>query len=376
MKRMTTCEETRVEDGGTLVNKHVPEEVEIPVRKIWNDDNDRDGIQPESVTINLKAGTEVIDSTVLSSENQWSDSFTNLPKYKDHGTLITYTVEEVKTDVITGTDGPGTYAITVSPDNDNEGGYIVTNTHTPEKIDIPVTKVWDDDDNRDGVQPASVTINLKADTEVIDSTVLSSQNQWSDSFTDLPKNKDHGTEIAYTVEEATSDAITGTDGPGTYAISYGGDKTSGFVVTNTHTPSTIDIPVEKKWNGTEEQNTLLMPESITVKLMAYGDVADTVELSEENEWKHTFTDLPEYKHGEVGKKIVYTIQEVKADGYTAGVITGSVEDGFTVTNTPYEPVEVTLEVTKELKGRDWETDDSFEFVLANTDDDPMPEAGR
>ena len=55
--------------------------------------------------------------------------------------------------------------------------------------------------------------------------------------------------------------------------------------------------------------------------------------------------------------------------------TGSVTDGFTVTNTPYEPVEVTLEVTKELKGRDWETDDSFEFTLAKTDDDPMPEAG-
>ena len=54
-----TCEEPKVEDGGTLVNKHIPEVVEIPVRKIWNDDNDRDGIQPESVTINLKAGTEV-----------------------------------------------------------------------------------------------------------------------------------------------------------------------------------------------------------------------------------------------------------------------------------------------------------------------------
>ena len=369
-----TCEEPKVEDGGTLVNKHVPEEVEIPVRKIWNDDNDRDGIQPESVTINLKADTEVIDSTVLSSENQWSDSFTNLPKYKDHGTLITYTVEEVKTDVITGTDGPGTYAISVTGDAEN--GFTVTNTHTPEKIEIPVTKVWADDDNRDGVQPASVTINLKADTEVIDSTVLSSQNQWSDSFTDLPKNKDHGTEIAYTVEEATSDAITGTDGPGTYAVAYGGDKVSGFVVTNTHTPSTIDIPVEKVWEGTEDQSALLMPESITVNLLADGEVADTVELSEENVWKHTFTNLPEYKHGEVGTKIAYTIKEVKADGYTAGVITGSVEDGFTITNTPYEPIDVTLEVTKSLFGRAWEDDDSFEFTLANSDGNPMPASGE
>ena len=98
-------------------------------------------------------------------------------------------------------------------------------------------------------------------------------------------------------------------------------------------------------------------------------------MSEDNQWKHTFTGLPEYKVGEVGHKITYTIEEVKVEGYTAGVTTGSVTDGFTVTNTPYEPVEVTLEVTKELKGRDWETDDSFEFVLANTDDDPMPEAG-
>jgi len=138
----------------------------------------------------------------------------------------------------------------------------------------------------------------------------------------------------------------------------------------------VDIPVEKVWEGTDKQKAELMPDAITIKLKADGNVIDTVDLSEDNQWKHTFTGLPEYKVvGEVGHKIKYTIEEVKVEGYTAGVTTGSVTDGFTVTNTPYEPVEVTLEVTKELKGRDWETDDSFEFVLANTDDDPMPEAG-
>ena len=138
----------------------------------------------------------------------------------------------------------------------------------------------------------------------------------------------------------------------------------------------VDIPVEKVWEGTDKQKAELMPDAITIKLKADGNVIDTVDLSEDNQWKHTFTGLPKYKVvGEVGHKITYTIEEVKVEGYTAGVTTGSVTDGFTVTNTPYEPVEVTLEVTKELKGRDWETDDSFEFVLANTDDDPMPEAG-
>ena len=75
-----TCEETRVEDGGTLVNKHVPEVVEIPVRKIWEDEDDNDGIRPDSVTINLKADNEVVDSTELNEDNEWSDTFTNLPK--------------------------------------------------------------------------------------------------------------------------------------------------------------------------------------------------------------------------------------------------------------------------------------------------------
>ena len=247
--------------------------------------------------------------------------------------------------------------------------------------DVNVTKEWDDEDNRDGFR---LTVDefkdkiklLGNDAEVSGFTPEVTVDEEDDSkylisYKDLPwyQSNEAGkrTVIVYEVQETV---------PQEYTCENEDHKVeNGGTLINKHEPGELDIPVEKVWEGTDKQKAELMPDAITIKLKADGNVIDTVDLSEDNQWKHTFTGLPEYKVGEVGHKITYTIEEVKVEGYTAGVTTGSVTDGFTVTNTPYEPVEVTLEVTKELKGRDWETDDSFEFVLANTDDDPMPEAG-
>ena len=245
--------------------------------------------------------------------------------------------------------------------------------------DVEVTKEWDDSDDQDGYRLTADAFKGKIklygnDSEISGHTPEVTVDEEDDSkylisYKDLPwyQANDNGerAEIVYEVEETVPDHYTCEE----TRVEDGG------TLVNKHEPGELDIPVEKVWEGTDKQKAELMPDAITIKLKADGNVIDTVDLSEDNQWKHTFTGLPEYKVGEVGHKITYTIEEVKVEGYTAGVITGSEEDGFTVTNTPYEPVEVTLEVTKELKGRDWETDDSFEFVLANTDDDPMPEAG-
>ena len=36
----------------------------------------------------------------------------------------------------------------------------VTNTHTPETVDVPVTKVWDDNSDQDGLRPDDLAITL------------------------------------------------------------------------------------------------------------------------------------------------------------------------------------------------------------------------
>ncbi len=62
----------------------------------------------------------------------WKGTFTGVEKNNEDGTPIRYTVtEQTDKKVITGTDGPGTYAFKVL--GDAEKGFTVVNTHTPKE---------------------------------------------------------------------------------------------------------------------------------------------------------------------------------------------------------------------------------------------------
>ena len=87
--------------------------------------------------------------------------------------------------------------------------------------------------------------------------------------------------------------------------------------------------MEKVWND-QDNVYKLRPSEITIVLKANGDKTDkTMTLSEENSWKATFEGLDKYKDG---KLIAYSIVEVETDHYSS-IITGDVDNGFTVTNT-------------------------------------------
>ena len=83
----------------------------------------------------------------------------------------------------------------------------------------------------------SVKVKLLADgSDVADSEVtLNADNNWTNTWNDIPL-KSGGKDITYTVEE-TSNV------PG-YKAEVTGDVKTGFTVTNSHTPETIDI----RWN--------------------------------------------------------------------------------------------------------------------------------
>ena len=75
-----------------------------------------------------------------------------------------------------------------------------TNKPVEEKVAVSANKVWDDENDADGVRPASVTFHLFADGVEIGSGTASAENGWSVSFGDLPKTK-NGAEIHYTLVE-------------------------------------------------------------------------------------------------------------------------------------------------------------------------------
>jgi hypothetical protein len=115
-----------------------------------------------------------------------------------------------------------------------KNGFTITNSHTPAKTSLTVSKTWSDANDQDGIRPEEVTIKLLADGEPTDKTlILNSTNAWTDSFIDLDEYA-AGEKINYTVEEVS---IAG------YSREITGSMENGFIITNSHTPEpTITEP--------------------------------------------------------------------------------------------------------------------------------------
>src|SRR5699024_8003671 len=211
-------------------------------------------------------------------------------------------------------------------------GFVITNTHEPELIDLDGTKTWDDADNQDGVRPDSITVNLLANGNEIDSIDVTEVDEWKYSFTDLPKFE-NGEEINYTIQE---DDVEG------YST-----EIDGMDITNSYTPGQTSINVVKAWEDANNQDGI-RSESVTVKLLANGEETDkTIELNADNNWQADFTELDVYANS---KEIEYTIEEVAVTGYEV-VQTGTSEDGYVLTN-KHMPELTEVSVTKEWNDED------------------------
>ena len=292
-----------------VTNSYTPEQTSVKVTKAWMDNNNQDGIRPESITVKLLAnGQDTGENLALSDANDWTGTFTGLDKYQN-GKEISYTVEETAVSgydtVITG---------------DASTGFVITNSHTPETTEVSGSKTWDDADNQDGKRPDSITIRLYANGTEVAHKEVTAEDGWKWSFTDLPKYAD-GKEITYTI---TEDAVTDYQ-----------SEVNGMDVTNHYTPGQVNISVTKNWQDQNDADGI-RPDSITVKLYADGkDTGKELVLNQKNNWTGSFDDLDEYADG---VKIIYTIAETKVDGYDTA-ISGSAETGFVISNshTPATP---------------------------------------
>ncbi|MGN0606029.1 MAG: Cna B-type domain-containing protein, partial [Oscillospiraceae bacterium] len=304
--------------------------VDIPVLKYWDDDNNRDGIRPDEITINLTGSvnnTECYkDSKTMTSDSTesipksditgvsddtskvscWKYVFANVPKYDSNGNKISYSVTE---------NSIANYTIPEGYPEAYNNGYLIVNKHEPELIDINVTKIWNDNSNAD--RPASITVNLLANGIISQTETLTVDNQtentneWKYTFTDY--KYDNGTEIKYTISE----------NPVTDYNTYYNQST--FTITNTQQ---VDITVNKIWVDSDNSDNM-RPESVTVNLLADGVQSDTATISADADgnWTYTFENLDKYNSN--GTEIVYTVSENPVDNYR----TSYSEDTFTITNT-------------------------------------------
>ena len=208
---------------------------------------------------------------------------------------------------------PNEYSVYVY---DDVGGTL-TIKDKMDKTYVKVSKEWV------GPKGSSATIHLWADgVDTGKSVTLNERNNWQHTFEGLKKKNTDGSEIQYTVKE---DAITN------YDSSITGDMENGFTVTNTNTEK-ISVPVKKVWVGKEA-------DSATIKLLADVTEKESVTLTKDDNWEHTFSNLPKY--ADDGHEIEYTVDEVHIDDYST-TISGTAATGFTITNTilitPVPPV--------------------------------------
>ena len=363
----------------TVKNYHKKELVRLKVKKEWNDSDNQDGIRPNGVEVCIIQDGEpavnfegiLYSELYLSEYNQW-ESYIDVPKYR-FGKELEYSVEEVKDAVITGTDGPGTYSIDIS--GNTASGFTVTNTHTPQTVVFNITKNWDDEYDRDGLQKET-TINIYKKINGIQETEpyrtitvekgdKTNPNHFDNGLgriavplgtVELPMY-DQGQAITYIFEEepvegyttaATAednlleliDEGTKVEVPTTVIDDqyyfYNPDIGIYITFTNLHTPEKRNIKVTKAWeDGNNAKN--LRPGAIGV-ILKDGDNQEVeyVRLNKDNDWTHTFT-VNKYKDG---VEIDYSVAEVALRSAVAGdeliyvkSVSGDMTNGFVLTNT-------------------------------------------
>lgn len=303
---------TYIHDSDTFVNQ---KSEYIALKKIWDDHNDAAKIRPTFITIKATHNTTgEVKTYTLSKDNNWT-TFTDIKKDDKDNWKFT---EDV----------PQGYQ-SKDPVWDSKN-YVVTFTNhhdVPEYVNINVQKVWEDGEDADGIRPASITVQLYQNGEKFrDPIVLNDSNNWSDTSTFQRLNDQAGEEINYEIKEESFDELTGNAKTG-YTDSYetnettdaNGDTTKNIIMTNTHTPDTIQKKVKKVWNDNGNKDGI-RPKSVTVNLLADGKLEETFILSSENNWQAKSKLLPVKVNG---KKINYTWEEVKED-----LITGESEIGY------------------------------------------------
>ena len=406
-------------DGLTITNTYKPETVNKTVKKLWNDGNNvsklrsdievtlkaqidisKDPKNPELQSVdvrkydenaNIFVDAEATQTLRLIDGESATYTWENLPKYwrwTDGKTyLIKYSVEEV-TDTI-----PNGYTPEYSEEQDNT--FVITNNYTPEVTSVEVSKIWNDNNNSDGVRPKSIKLQLKANGKNSYNTheqTLDANGKWDgkswttvphelgivevtptdytvspwiitpDEWKNLPKYQldDNGNkeEITYTVEEVELDSH--------YKMTSNEANGNRIEIVNTHETDKISKQLIKTWFDDKD----VKRPTGTVDFKLYMKVYDTakqdytemlpvddetfksldpdnkqqvlpvtkkpiqkVSIPEKGKDDDTVTcswnDLPKNFNG---KPIIYEVKELKVpDGYQATTVTNT-SDHTTIYN--------------------------------------------
>lgn len=189
-----------------------------------------------------------------------------------------------------------------------QGNYDVT--YNPGKLTIlwnptaySVSKVWADDNNRDGLRPVSLLVTLAGSDGSVRSRRLNEANGWSAVISDLPLYSG-GRPISYSWTEENVEGYTGTSVVNANAT----------VFTNTHEIARTSASVTKIWDD-KDNAAGSRPASLGVALRGNGTNVLGISLNEENNWSTTVSNLPMNENGRTIEYIWY--ERTVSGGYYA-----------------------------------------------------------
>lgn len=258
-------------------------------------------------------------------------------------------------------------------------------------IDIPVTKVWSDNNNAGKTRPESITVYLDqgtankdgsvTDYDTIATATLDETNSWTYTFEDLEKFHGDGvTEYSYAVRESDVEGYTG---------EIKKDDDGSFTITNTLV-NTGDLKISKTVTGKDADKTKEF--AFTVALTKDGKpVSGTFSLDKDKGTKTGSVYFDEngkagisLKDGEsayitmIPDGTAYTVTEKTVKRWksslpeegASGTISRTLSD-VSVTNTYNETAEIT--VSKKVAGNMSDKSKQFRFELTLKGDD-VPES--
>ncbi|GIN98278.1 hypothetical protein J6TS1_41480 [Siminovitchia terrae] len=170
-------------------------------------------------------------------------------------------------------------------------------------VDVSGEKKWIDS-NSEEKRPKSITVQVLNGDKIVSEKKVTADNGWKYTFKDLRKYDENGDEITYTIKEVPVEGYL--------------SKVDGNNIVNIEL---MDISGVKTWKDGDSED---RPKSIEVNLLRNGEIKDSKEVTEADNWRYSFTDLEKYD--EEGKEYTYTVEEETVDGYQSTV------DGFNIAN--------------------------------------------
>ncbi len=182
------------------------------------------------------------------------------------------------------------------------------------RTEISGTKTWNDLDNKYEQRPSSITVKLLQDGVEYETKEVTEADNWQYTFENIPVYASNTREYEYEIVE---------DEVQNYETTY-----DGYNITNSI--KLKDIEVTKIWKDNNNEANK-RPSSVTLQIFDGERLITEAEVNEEDEWKHTFTNLLKYR--EDGEEINYTVNEksfATYKFYTKEIVGNTITNRFTV----------------------------------------------